>query len=119
MSYINTVQKIDTNKYYVKWDSSDKKIATVKENGEIIAQKAGYVEIIAKIMKKSNNVLVATKKCYVHVVNTKIVKYTSNGKNKLKMQLNSKNIVTVSTSKNTIPIGTLKNISKQSGIIFK
>ena len=31
----------------------------------------------------------------------------------------SKNIVTVSTSKNNIPIGTLKNISKQSGIIFK
>lgn len=34
-------------------------------------------------------------------------------------KINSKNIVTVSTSKNTIPIGTLKNISKQSGIIFK
>ncbi len=32
---------------------------------------------------------------------------------------NSKKIVTVSTSKKTIPIGTLKNISKQSGIIFK
>ena len=32
---------------------------------------------------------------------------------------NSKNIVTVSTSKKTIPIGTLMNISKQSGIIFK
>ena len=32
---------------------------------------------------------------------------------------NTKNIVTVSTCKNTIPIGTLKNISKQSGIIFK
>ena len=32
---------------------------------------------------------------------------------------NSKSIVTVSTSKKTIPIGTLKNISKQSGIIFK
>ena len=31
----------------------------------------------------------------------------------------SKNIVTVSTSKRTIPIGTLKNISKQSGIIFE
>ena len=34
-------------------------------------------------------------------------------------KLNCKNIVTVSTSKNTIPIGTLKNISRQSGIIFK
>ena len=43
-------------------------------------------------MKKSNNSLVATKKCYVHVVNTKIVKYSSNGKNKLKMQLNNKDI---------------------------
>ncbi len=31
----------------------------------------------------------------------------------------SKNIVTVSISKNNIPIGTLKSISKQSGIIFK
>lgn len=31
----------------------------------------------------------------------------------------SKKIVTVATSKNTIPIGTLKNISKQSGINFK
>ena len=30
-----------------------------------------------------------------------------------------KNIVTVSISKNDIPIGTLKSISKQSGIIFK
>ena len=35
------------------------------------------------------------------------------------VNINSKNIVTVSTSKKTIPIGTLKNISKQSGIIFK
>ncbi len=35
------------------------------------------------------------------------------------VKINSKNIVTVSTSKKTIPIGTLKNISKQSGIIFK
>ena len=32
---------------------------------------------------------------------------------------NSKNIVTVSTSKKTIPIGTVKNISRQSGINFK
>ena len=31
----------------------------------------------------------------------------------------NKNIVTVSISKKTIPIGTLKNISKQSGIEFK
>ena len=29
------------------------------------------------------------------------------------------NIVTVSVSKNNIPIGTLKSISKQSGIVFK
>lgn len=29
------------------------------------------------------------------------------------------NVVTVSVSKSTIPIGTLKNIEKQSGIIFK
>lgn len=35
------------------------------------------------------------------------------------VKTNSKNIVTISTSNNTIPIGTLKNISKQSGIIFK
>lgn len=31
----------------------------------------------------------------------------------------NRNIVTISISKNNIPIGTLKNISKQSGIIFK
>lgn len=30
-----------------------------------------------------------------------------------------KNIVTVPTSKKNLPIGTLKNISKQAGIIFK
>lgn len=35
------------------------------------------------------------------------------------VNLNSKSKVTVSTSKKTIPIGTLKNISKQSGINFK
>lgn len=33
--------------------------------------------------------------------------------------IKNKNIVTVSISKKTIPIGTLKNISKQSGIEFK
>ena len=32
---------------------------------------------------------------------------------------NCRNIVTVPISKKTIPIGTIKNISKQSGIIFK
>ncbi len=32
---------------------------------------------------------------------------------------NNKNIVTIPTSRNNIPIGTLKSISKQSGIIFK
>ena len=31
----------------------------------------------------------------------------------------SKNIVTISISKKDIPIGTLKSISKQSGIVFK
>ena len=30
-----------------------------------------------------------------------------------------KNIVTVPTSKKDLPIGTLKSISKQSGVIFK
>ena len=30
-----------------------------------------------------------------------------------------RNIVTISISKNNIPIGTLKNISRQSGIEFK
>ena len=35
------------------------------------------------------------------------------------VKLNTKQIVTVSTSKKTIPICTLKNISKQSGIVFK
>ena len=35
------------------------------------------------------------------------------------VKLNTKQIVTVSTSKKTVPIGTLKNISKQSGIVFK
>ena len=32
---------------------------------------------------------------------------------------NNKNIVTVSVSKKNIPIGTIKNISKQSGIKFE
>ena len=34
------------------------------------------------------------------------------------VKLNTKQIVTVSTSKKTVPIGTLKNISKQSGIVL-
>ena len=34
-------------------------------------------------------------------------------------KIDTRNIVTVPTSKKNIPIGTLKNISKQSGITFK
>ena len=67
----------------IAWKSSDESIATISSNGEIIAKKAGTVEITATISNGKTNIIKINIKEEQKIENSAIVKTSTMNKNNI------------------------------------
>lgn len=67
----------------ITWKSSDESIATISSNGEIIAKKAGTVEITATISNGKTNIIKINIKEEQKIENSAIVKTSTMNKNNI------------------------------------